>query len=523
MRVKRRRRSLPEMTLRSHLKNLGFEEAKDYQDWCDVNGFRRNLDKSPEDRRCELVASLTTGPIWEKIPTGVVKQQHTVVHVRGSDDEVVSRILSGHLSARHVVDHRFRPLQSAVSRLRGSCFHDHLATFRKLLSACALRGFDFPTYGDVKFERGPNDKHRSRYSFAEALASVALHAKHWRRDVEDWVAENSKAEEGEIGSSHLTRIFRSLVQHLFVKYSVPPMMYDCWFHTAEVALPSDLAVFLHLAAGHSIRTARTGISCGKKTAAHFLHAPTGLSVPQALRWAQVRAMGGEKRLALQIATSVIGENSENPDFWKSVIHWFVAAQNLDLRFVRPIIVFLNNQRFGVGNFQRMQYDHRGNPRAVTDPPAQPRLTMARRKPDSLVRDMLAWQALRDSYGRNTSLIWDPSEIEPFEFIDAEGTEWRIRELRGNGSLAHEGSSMRHCVADYAELCAVRATTVWSLTAGQNGSVKRSLTIEVDPDTNQILQARGLANRLPHSAELAVVRRWAVHEKLSLEKLDLEVY
>ncbi len=60
--------------------------------------------------------------------------------------------------------------------------------------------------------------------------------------------------------------------------------------------------------------------------------------------------------------------------------------------------------------------------------------------------------------------------------------------------------MRHCVATYAERCARRQTSIWSMQMENQRGRHCMLTIEVDLFKRTICQARRKCNRLPSAIE-----------------------
>ena len=75
--------------------------------------------------------------------------------------------------------------------------------------------------------------------------------------------------------------------------------------------------------------------------------------------------------------------------------------------------------------------------------------------------------------------------------------------------------MRHCVAAYADRCARGLASVWSMRVETGRGCRRVLTIEVDPATRAVRQARGTANRRPRPAEVELLASWAAGEGLRL--------
>src|SRR4051794_33692909 len=78
---------------------------------------------------------------------------------------------------------------------------------------------------------------------------------------------------------------------------------------------------------------------------HFVQAPHHLSVASALRWGQVRGLGGSKDLASAVIATRLGHSFEDEAFWRTVIHFFANQPTLDPARVGPIVDYLHNQRF----------------------------------------------------------------------------------------------------------------------------------------------------------------------------------
>lgn len=500
----KKRNQRHEASLRAHLRKLGFEDIEAYQDWCGNNGFSRELHKSNKDRGSELQMSLTTGPNWSDFPVAARATARHFVRVTGSDEQVLEQVLSGHLSPRHKVSRKYRPLLRALPRLQGPRFEEYVAVFRDLIGACEQR--------ETTFHESPRDIRREfkGCTFAEGLAMVVRLRECWVRPLVDW----------KIDSRNQTYAFLSLIDHLFVRYEVPKFLYHCWFNEDGRVAVYELDIFVHLAAGNSIRTANTGLPCSKKAAHYFTQAPENVSLKEAFRWAQVRAQGGTPSLANTINSTFLGQQYSDPDFWNSVIHWFIQHPNLNKRYVLSIVNYLNNQRFGVGNFYRIiRYVHgRERQEERREPAAQPGLSMKGRSATTLLRDVIRWRTEMEAYGKDTRYIWSSSNIRPLEYEDAHGTIWSIRELLGNGALFHEGRRMQHCVSGYSQSCAAGISTIWSMSRNDNGNPSQVLTIEVNPKRRVILQARGRNNREPSETEFEVLRQWFRRADLTLESI-----
>jgi hypothetical protein len=81
--------------------------------------------------------------------------------------------------------------------------------------------------------------------------------------------------------------------------------------------------------------------------------------------------------------------------------------------------------------------------------------------------------------------------------------WSVRELVSSTELCEESAAMRHCVASYVFRCVQDRSAIVSV--AYDG--ERRFTVEVDPLTRRVVQARGHRNRACTREELAVIDRW----------------
>lgn len=76
--------------------------------------------------------------------------------------------------------------------------------------------------------------------------------------------------------------------------------------------------------------------------------------------------------------------------------------------------------------------------------------------------------------------------------------------------------MRHCVAGYDRLYARHWTTIWSLRIRDDRGEHRVLTIQVDPRSRKIVQARRARDLAPKPKDLSILRTWAEQQRLSID-------
>jgi hypothetical protein len=333
------------------------------------------------------------------------------------------------------------------------------------------------------------------------LLALASYHKAWMRPVEEWEP---------FGTSPLPR-FSSLAWHLLASYPVPHFMTPVWFEGRSVEARRRQGWYLHIGSGRNIRTADLPLRYTKKMSHEFLQAPDHFTVEAALRWGQVRGLGGLKELALTISATRLGRSFESEDFWATVVHFFVNHPELDLAQVGPVVDYLHHQRFipeevFLDDGLRVELD-----------PAQPNLSMKGRTPRSLLRQVGEWHARLKRPRKSPLLTWRPSGIGECRHVERDASEglrcWTIRELTSSEELRREGEAMRHCVASYAGDCARRETSIWSMRFENDERRFRIMTIEVDLATRTICQARRRGNASPNEKALGVMNLWAEREGL----------
>ena len=335
------------------------------------------------------------------------------------------------------------------------------------------------------------------------LLALALHHADWLRPVEAWPTTTNSA----------WSQFTSLAHHLFARYPVPPFMTSVWFDPPPGEVLPQHGWYKQLGVGRSIRTAGLPLRLTRAMAHLFGQAPHHFTAVAALRWAQVRGLGGGEALARAVLGTRLGKALENEDFWESVLHFFINRPSLDLAQVGPVVDFLQHQKFewreGVsaeGVFGKQ-------------PPPRPGYSMKGRTVSSILRQVEDWHKQLGREPHRPSLSWRHSPFKDYRLV--EGSEalgdmrvWTISELLTGRELFLEGQAMRHCVATYAERCAKRRTSIWSMQVENQRGRHRVLTIEVDLAKRTICQARRKCNRLPKAGEREVMERWAAQEGLT---------
>jgi hypothetical protein len=332
------------------------------------------------------------------------------------------------------------------------------------------------------------------------LRALVEHRYEWLRPAEHW----------EPSGEGPTALFASLAHHLLANYPTPPVLLSAWFRGTDCHAHRLQRWFRHVGQGGSFRTAGLPLSLTRRMAHEFAHAPAAMPIEFALRWAQVRGLGGSGRLARAVAATRLGSELVGDDFWVSVIHLFLNTPRLDLEFVGPIVEYLHAQKF---TYQKAIL---GEDSEVYLEPPQPDLTVKGRTVASLSRQAEEWRARQADTPQRRYFRWDRSAIAEYRRDDADGRSWTIRELLDSGQLAAEGKAMRHCVATYAEDCLKGRSTIWTLGLEDPDGRRRLATIEVDPQSREVVQAKARDNDGPDEPSRAILLEWAAREGLNLE-------
>ncbi|MDH3974563.1 MAG: PcfJ domain-containing protein, partial [Deltaproteobacteria bacterium] len=332
---------------------------------------------------------------------------------------------------------------------------------------------------------------------------IALTAKssQWLRPLDTW----------QPSSHNVGKQFSSLSRHLLANYKVPLFMDAAWLKDNEVYQ----SWFINLGGGKNIRSAENlPITLTKKIAHCFLEAPNNYSIEAALRWGQVIALGGNKRLTDALLETRLINSFEHDDFWLSVIRFFINNPMLDTIHINPIIDYIHHQKYE----NQIRFLERGVAEEIG--PAQPNFTMRGRTVNSILRQVDIWHGQLGKERKGGNLIWKKSSFNDFKFI--EGTKenknmkiWRIRELLNSRELIAEGRHHSHCVATYSQSCFNGLCSIWSMQVETEEGIENILTIEVNNRNREIRQVRGKRNRLSTEKEKEILKRWASKESITI--------
>jgi hypothetical protein len=328
---------------------------------------------------------------------------------------------------------------------------------------------------------------RASYFF-KGLVALAQNQAHWLRDLADWRP---------IGDSP-RRQFGGLARHLLADHPVPNFMDLVWFIDPSKEGRRKQKWFRHLGRGGGINGTDVPVRLTKEMVHHFMLAPDDYSVEEAFRWGQIRGLGGEPAMVKAVNSTRLVRTFDHEAYWIKVIAFFVQFAELVFGHIGPIVEYLR--------FQKFQY------KLETPLPEKGRAVKR------LLDQVAKWQSPTKANGGTPNIRWSRLGIKGLEYDDERywnRCTWTIRELLDNNELVVEGRIMRHCVARYVGRCVKLRSSIWSMTCYSCVGQEHMLTIEVDPNTRTIVQAKGKCDSPPTQEGRRIMLRWARQEGLKV--------
>ena len=336
------------------------------------------------------------------------------------------------------------------------------------------------------------------------LKNLAGRQSHWIRPCESWQA----------GVSNVRPAFQSLAHHLLAHYPVPGFMDSAWDLPNGPEAFRQQSWYIRLGRGVRFRALNLPFNITRNMEHYVRQAPDHYSMSQALRYGETRGMGGSDKLAREVAVGRLGQRIERPDFWRTVLAFFVAHPEMSLEHVNPVVDFIHANKFA-GDEVLTEGGHEIRNAPWAD------FSIKGRTLKSILRLVSAWHADPAISKNGGWCSWGKSGIQGYRFLEKRPEEegdrdWTILELLDSGALQAEGRAMHHCVYSYADRCRRGETTIWSLRLRVNGHEKRIVTVEVNPHRRSIIQARSKCNRQPVGRSGEIIRQWAAWAGLQLK-------
>lgn len=316
-------------------------------------------------------------------------------------------------------------------------------------------------------------------SCIQALFNMVQNKACWKKDLFKWKPVTKQA---------ATQV-KELASYLFCKYKVPDFLYQGLYETKNL---QHLEWLIHLGDGGKVKEMKKiPIPFSQKMGHYFLNAPATFSVAEALRWAQVKGLNGEDRLAERIAYSWIGTKPYSDEvFWEGFIQLVINGGMFNLNKLTELIDYVREER-------RVNINYSLKGRTLL----------------SLFRQSDAWH--NRFSGNRANLVWKPSGIEGYK------TEKRsevvvLEELTASRKLSEEGKAMKHCVGSYAFYCAKGKSAIFSLRKYSGGVLLDIMaTIEVNLSLQRIVQAKAKMNKPINEEAKKYIEVWAMHEGLAI--------
>jgi len=302
---------------------------------------------------------------------------------------------------------------------------------------------------------------------------------HWKNDVFEWKPYEKRGAE-QIGE---------LADYLFCLYPVPQFLYKAFFETTNT---SFIDWFIHIGTGKKVKDlANMPIPFTQKMGNYFLQVQNKFSIAEGLRWAQVRGLGGDEKLAERIAWSWIGrKNYEHEVFWESFIRTVVNGGMFNHEQLTQLIDYVREMKRENGSY-----------------------SLKGRTLQSLLRQSDEWhERSLEVRGIRT---WSASGLYGYK-LEKKLETVKMEELTGSKLLVQEGRTMKHCVATYVHQCVTGKTAIFSMRKYSMDLQTETLaTIEVSLSLRRVVQAKAKMNRKISDEARKHLDEWAKKNDLSV--------
>ena len=335
------------------------------------------------------------------------------------------------------------------------------------------------------------------YRCIQQLLRVASYASHWKRSPTTW------------RPGHERCLLHLLIDHLFCEYPIPDFYFNAWQKRGRLHEP-ERDWFCHVAIGGSIRKAPGLITPLSPKAAHLLQeAPPKLSVVQAIRYAQVKAMGGSDELIKRVIKTELGNRFYAEDTWHPLLMMVSGARCFEPAAFGPLVEYISNQMQRYGTFRVKGKKLADLERAALNS-YDDLMAIAKSYGYSYTHADLLDPKIRQTIQSLQELHWPRMKgVELFEYQESKRRRWRIIELISQRALLREGNVLNHCVSSYGVRCRRGDSHVFSLQRWEEkeGYWDAYVTLEVSPHTRRVNQARSINNSPPNEFELKIICRW----------------
>lgn len=292
----------------------------------------------------------------------------------------------------------------------------------------------------------------------------------------------------------LDKKFKTLVDHLFVKYKMPRGLYSCFFGGKDRS-----KFFIDLAQGASFKKLlKTNIVISKKKCSLILKLMQKYPYDIALRMSQYHSLGF--KASYVNAFRKINDFNQVGGVEREKLKWEFMQFVVRSPFLDP------NELLPLWDYTLHRADEDEN------------FKLLGRSAYNYLEQMKEWHESLSTIKVENDYIWK-THFSVFEekIKKEEYTEiMQIKELTSYSSLVEEGKKQRHCVGSYAKRCKNGNIAICSLRLKIDKLEETIATIEVDFNRKAVVQAKGRFNKVLDSRSLNFINRWAILNELRME-------
>jgi len=339
---------------------------------------------------------------------------------------------------------------------------------------------------------------------------------------EDKIVNNPNLFTTKSKSSDVQKLKMEFLKYTFGKFRVPSFLDFAWYqhppatkvHTYnenhrrrrnavnEVALRKEQTLYnfrawwICLASGGSLYREYCKDFLTKKEIHVFSTCPHDITPEEAVIYSVALSYGASIGVALRLAKSKLNQKKLNVElsgkFWREVIQFFSMHAPDSIEKTNDLLDYLWAEFNRILNFTPLGKNY--TIKTLHNKMKDWHYELARVK----VMGDHSWEGI------------DLPDYE-FEFKDDQKNvrRWTFTQIKTAKVLAAEGTSMRHCVYSYRDMCKSGTTSIWSVKSyNATGVEKRHLTIQMNNVSRRITQVRGRANRAATNHESNMVDKWA---------------
>jgi len=312
-----------------------------------------------------------------------------------------------------------------------------------------------------------------------------------------------------IRSPHTWDQQSNFLDHVFVRHPVPQFLYSDWTRRDVDGSVKWLIWFILLGQGGSLKRAGKLFNwcIPTKLLKSLNEFPPNLSPLELCMLAEIKRLGGNKmdfdrlnrHLFFVIDPTEPSSNNGYLPFWRETVRWLsthraaMSDEESQIILTWAVHEYTEAQRdegdwWTLDEYPEAQRD-RGQRFSWKGRRVHTVLERSRQYCESIERPWLGHQW--------SSHDWD------WKYEDVILGTWTFIELTSGEDLFYEGQAQNHCVASYSGRCTAGHSAVVSLQHND----ERRLTVEINPSTGQIVQARGPYNRSANTQEQRVLTQW----------------